>query len=61
VRLDLISSEKEQVRAQFDKDSDQLEAIGLKRKPEYKPPERRSNSGGGEGEPRKLLPSKSIM
>jgi hypothetical protein len=43
----LMLGVKEQVIAQFGKDSDQLQAIGLKRKSEYKPPKRRSSSNGG--------------
>lgn len=43
----LMLGVKEQVIAQFGKDSEQLQAIGLKRKSEYKPPKRRSSSNGG--------------
>ncbi|HEX8136942.1 MAG TPA: hypothetical protein VF544_05085 [Pyrinomonadaceae bacterium] len=32
---------KDQVRAQFGKDSSQVQALGLKRKSEYKPPQRK--------------------
>ena len=37
----LMLGVKEQVIAQFGKDSDEVEALGLKRKSEYKPPTRR--------------------
>jgi hypothetical protein len=42
----LMLGVKEQVIAQFGKDSDEVQAIGLKRKSEYKPPKRRSSSNG---------------
>jgi hypothetical protein len=45
----LMLGVKEQVIAQFGKDSDELQAIGLKRKSEYKTPKRRSSSNGGAG------------
>ncbi|HEV2915399.1 MAG TPA: hypothetical protein VGX92_19120 [Pyrinomonadaceae bacterium] len=38
----LMLGVKEQVIAQFGKDSDEVQALGLKRKSEYKPPKRRS-------------------
>lgn len=43
----LMLGVKEQVIAQFGKDSDEVEALGLKRKSDYKPPKRRSNGGPG--------------
>jgi hypothetical protein len=43
----LMLGVKEQVIAQFGKDSDAVEALGLKRKSEYKPPKRRSSAGNG--------------
>lgn len=39
----LMLGVKEQVIAQFGKDSVEVQALGLKRKSEYKPPRRRSN------------------
>lgn len=42
----LMLGVKEQVIAQFGKDSDEVQALGLKRKSDYKPPKRRSTSGG---------------
>lgn len=42
----LMLGVKEQVIAQFGNDSDEVQAIGLKRKSEYKPPKRRSSSSG---------------
>jgi hypothetical protein len=42
----LMLGVKEQVIAQFGKDSGEVEALGLKRKSEYKPPTRRSLSRG---------------
>ncbi len=41
----LMLGVKEQVIAQFGKDSTEVEALGLKRKSDYKPPKRRSNAG----------------
>ena len=38
----LMLGAKEQVIAQFGKDSTEVQALGLKRKSEYKPPRRRS-------------------
>jgi hypothetical protein len=38
----LMLGVKEQVIAQYGKDSTQVQALGLKRKSEYKPPKRRS-------------------
>lgn len=40
-----ILAVKDQVRAQFGKDSSQLQALGLKRKSEYKAPQRKPNTG----------------
>lgn len=37
---------KDQIIAQFGKDSNEVQALGLKRKSEYKPPKRRSVSRG---------------
>ena len=37
---------KDQVRAQYGKDSAELQSLGLKRKSEYKSPTRRSSKGG---------------
>lgn len=42
----LMLGVKEQVIAQFGKDSDEVQALGLKRKSDYKPPRRRSTSSG---------------
>ena len=42
----LMLGVKEQVIAQFGKDSAEVQALGLKRKSEYKPPKRRSISKG---------------
>jgi hypothetical protein len=42
----LMLGVKEQIIAQFGKDSTEVEAFGLKRKSEYKSPRRRSNSAG---------------
>ena len=42
----LMLGVKEQVIAQFGKDSTEVEALGLKRKSDYKPPRRRSSAGG---------------
>ena len=42
----LMLGVKEQVIAQFGKDSDEVQALGLKRKSDYKPPRRRSVSPG---------------
>jgi hypothetical protein len=41
----LMLGVKEQVIAQFGKDSGEVQALGLKRKSEYKPPKRRLISG----------------
>ena len=41
----LMLGVKEQVIAQFGKDSSEVEALGLKRKSEYKPPRRRAKAG----------------
>lgn len=38
----LMLGVKEQIIAQFGKDSDEVQALGLKRKSDYKPPRRRS-------------------
>jgi hypothetical protein len=43
----LMLGVKEQVIAQFGKDSTEVEALGLKRKSDYKPPRRRSSAGNG--------------
>jgi hypothetical protein len=43
----LMLGVKEQVIAQFGKDSGEVEALGLKRKSAYKPPKRRSSAGNG--------------
>jgi hypothetical protein len=40
----LMLGVKEQVIAQFSKDSTEVQALGLKRKSEYKPPKRRSTA-----------------
>ncbi|MDT4966264.1 MAG: hypothetical protein QOJ64_1001 [Acidobacteriota bacterium] len=40
----LMLGVKDQVIAQFGKDSSQVEALGLKRKSDYKPPRRRTNT-----------------
>ena len=40
----LMLGVKEQVIAQFGKDSTEVQALGLKRKSEYKPPRRRSTA-----------------
>lgn len=40
-----ILAVKDQVRAQFGKDSSQVQALGLKRKSEYKSPQRKPNTG----------------
>lgn len=40
----LMLGVKEQIIAQFGKDSDEVEALGLKRKSDYKPPKRRAVS-----------------
>ena len=37
----LMLGVKEQIIAQFGKDSDEVQALGLKRKSDYKPPQRR--------------------
>lgn len=42
----LMLGVKEQVIAQFGKDSGEVQALGLKRKSEYKPPRRRAKTGG---------------
>ena len=42
----LMLGVKEQVIAQFGKDSEEVQALGLKRKSEYKPPTRKSISRG---------------
>lgn len=42
----LMLGAKEQIIAQFGKDSDEVQALGLKRKSDYKPPRRRSVSPG---------------
>lgn len=42
----LMLGVKEQVIAQFGKDSSEVQALGLKRKSDYKPPTRRSISRG---------------
>lgn len=42
----LMLGVKDQIIAQFGKDSAEVEALGLKRKSDYKPPKRRSNSAG---------------
>ncbi|HKR01190.1 MAG TPA: hypothetical protein VJT09_10980 [Pyrinomonadaceae bacterium] len=42
----LMLGVKEQVIAQFGKDSSQVQALGLKRKSDYKPPVRKSISRG---------------
>ena len=42
----LMLGVKEQVIAQFGKDSAEVQALGLKRKSEYKPPTRRSMTKG---------------
>jgi hypothetical protein len=41
----LMLGAKEQIIAQFGNDSLEVQAVGLKRKSEYKPPRRRSASG----------------
>jgi hypothetical protein len=43
----LMLGVKEQVIAQFGKDSTEVEALGLKRKSDYKPPKRRASAGNG--------------
>ncbi len=43
---DTILGVKDQVRAQFGKDSSELQALGLKRKSEYKTARRKPNTGG---------------
>ena len=43
----LMLGVKEQVIAQFGKDSTEVEALGLKRKSDYKPPKRKSRAGAG--------------
>jgi hypothetical protein len=43
----LMLGVKEQVIAQFGKDSGEVEALGLKRKSDYKPPKRRSSASNG--------------
>ena len=45
----LMLGVKEQVIAQFGKDSGEVEALGLKRKSDYKPPKRRSSADNGSG------------
>ena len=40
----LMLGVKEQIIAQFGKDSNEVQALGLKRKSDYKPPTRKSNS-----------------
>ena len=40
-----ILAVKDQVRAQFGKDSAELQSLGLKRKSEYKSPQRKPNTG----------------
>ena len=42
----LILGVKDQVRAQFGKDSAEVQALGLKRKSEYKTPRRKPGPGG---------------
>ncbi|HEX8922292.1 MAG TPA: hypothetical protein VF766_12520 [Pyrinomonadaceae bacterium] len=42
----LMLGVKEQIIAQFGKDSGEVQALGLKRKSEYKPPRRKSLSSG---------------
>ena len=42
----LMLGVKDQVIAQFGKDSGEVQALGLKRKSEYKLPKRRSKAGG---------------
>lgn len=44
----LMLGVKEQVIAQFGKDSDEVQALGLKRKSDYKPPRRRPAATPGE-------------
>ena len=41
----LMLGVKEQIIAQFGKDSAEVEALGLKRKSDYKPPRRKSSAG----------------
>jgi hypothetical protein len=43
----LMLGVKDQIIAQFGKDSNEVQALGLKRKSEYKAPKRRSTSSGG--------------
>ena len=43
----LMLGVKEQVIAQFGKDSDEVEALGLKRKSDYKSPKRKTSAGSG--------------
>jgi hypothetical protein len=40
-----ILAVKDQVRAQFGKDSSEVQSLGLKRKSEYSPPKRKPNTG----------------
>lgn len=42
----IILGVKDQVRAQFGKDSAEVQALGLKRKSEYKTPRRKPSTGG---------------
>jgi hypothetical protein len=42
----LMLGVKEQIIAQFGKDSNEVQALGLKRKSDYKPPTRKSISSG---------------
>lgn len=42
----LMLGVKEQVIAQFGKDSDEVQMLGLKKKSDYRPPKRKSKEGG---------------
>jgi hypothetical protein len=45
---DLMLGVKDQIRAQFGKDSNEVQAIGLKRKSEYSRPKARSKKGSAQ-------------
>ena len=45
----LIIGSRDQVTAQFGRNSDQVQAVGRKKSSEYKAPKRKSGKGSGEG------------
>jgi len=46
---DLVLASKDQVTAQYGRNSDQAQSIGRKKPSEYKTPQRKSKKGSGEG------------